>query len=68
MGDMTEIEKYFNAIEDLKDVSKGGKDYAACSFMDISVRLDRLKVAETDVINALGKSELQKIVDKRKSR
>ena len=62
---LPEVEKYFNAVEDLKAVSKGGKDYAACSFMDISVRLDRLKVAETNAIKALGKSKLQKIVDKR---
>lgn len=59
--DLKEMQKYKKALQDLKDVSKGGKDYAACSFMDISVRIDRLKAAKKELTKALGKKVFKEI-------
>jgi len=59
--ELEEFKKYKSAQQDLKDVSKGGKDWAACSFMDISVRIDRLEAAKVKLILALGEREFDKI-------
>ena len=56
-----EVEDYLNKLQDYKDVCKGGKDYYSCSFMDISVRSDRMEDAKKEAIFALGKIELEKI-------
>ena len=55
------LAKYNQAKQDLADVSKGGKNYACCSFMDISVRLERLQEAKSELIQELGTKELEKI-------
>ena len=57
---MTIKNKYLQAKQDLKNVSKGGKDYACCSFMDISVRSERLNIAKQNYINYLGVEALNK--------
>jgi alkylhydroperoxidase/carboxymuconolactone decarboxylase family protein YurZ len=49
--------------KDLKDVLKGGKDYPYCSFMDISVRDDRLEARKKELINFIGAFVLNKIED-----
>ena len=56
-----EVQDYLNKLQDFKDVCKGGKDYSACSFMDISVRSDRMEESKKKAIEMLGKIELEKI-------
>ena len=56
-----EVQDYLEKLQDFKDVCKGGKDYYACSFMDISCRNDRMLEAKKKAIKALGKIELEKI-------
>lgn len=56
-----EVQDYLNKLQDYKDVCKGGKDYYSCSFMDISIRDDRMEEAKKKAIEALGIIELQKI-------
>ena len=46
--------KYLKAKQDFDDVSKGGKDYANCSFMDIVVRDERLENRKKELIEMLG--------------
>mgnify|MGYP000036987640 FL=1 len=46
--------KYLKAKQDFDDVSKGGKDYANCSFMDIAVRDERLENRKKELIEMLG--------------
>lgn len=48
------VAKYLEVIQDLADVSKGGKDYVNCSWMDISVRADREKKVRAELIRQLG--------------
>ena len=55
------LSNYNKCKQDLKDVSKGGKDYDNCSFMDISTRADRLKESEQKLIIALGTKELNEL-------
>ena len=50
----SEYSKYIQAKEDLKDVSKGGKHYPYCSFMDISIRDDRFEARKKDLIECIG--------------
>lgn len=57
-----EVESYLKAKEDLAHVSKGGAGYASCSFMDISVRIDREKEAKKKAIKAIGEIELKNIL------
>ena len=57
----SEYYKYIQAKKDLKDVSVGGKDYPYCSFMDISVRDDRLEARKKELINFIGTFILNKI-------
>lgn len=45
---------YINAKQALKDVSKGGELYHECSFMDISVRMDRAYDRKKELITFLG--------------
>ena len=59
----SEYSRYIQAKEDLKDVSVGGKDYPYCSFMDISVRDDRLKARKKELIECIGTFVLNKIED-----
>ena len=63
---MKEIDKYLEAKQNLIDVSPSGKDYAACSFMDISVRSDRLDAAKHKLITALGKQAFSELALKGK--
>ena len=56
-----EVKKYFEAKQNLDDVSKGGKNYHSCSFMDISIRMDRLEEAKKKAIEALGSIKLKEI-------
>ena len=58
---MTKEEKYKLAKQDFANVCKGGKDYAACSFMDISIRSDRFEEAKKQLIEELGKAELKRL-------
>lgn len=58
---MTALEKYKQAKQDFADVCKGGKDYSSCSFMDITIRDDRLKEAKKQFIKELGKAELKRL-------
>lgn len=53
---------YLKAVEDLKRVSKGGKDYATCSFMDISIKLELKETAKKKAIIALGEIAFDKIL------
>ena len=62
---MKEVEYYYKAQQNLANVSKGGKDYASCSFMDISIRIDRLKEAKDKAIYALGEIELKRLEDEK---
>ena len=48
------IAEYSEAVQNLADVSRGGKDYVRCSWMDISVRTDREKEARTKLVKQLG--------------
>lgn len=52
---------YDKAEQNYANVTRGGKDYYACSFMDIQVRSDRLEVAKQDLIQALGEEALKKL-------
>lgn len=52
---------YQQAKQGYADVSRGGKDYHCCQFMDISVRSDRLKVAKQALIQVLGEEQLASI-------
>lgn len=56
-----EVQNYLEKLQDFKDACKGGKDHYACSFMDISIRDDRMLEAKKKAIKALGKIELEKI-------
>ena len=56
-----EVQDFLNKLQDFKDVCKDGKDYYACSFMDISIRSDRMEESKKKAIEALGKIELEKI-------
>ena len=56
-----EYSSYIQAKQDLKDVSKGGKHYYECSFMDISVRMDRLEDRKKELITYIGNLILSKI-------
>lgn len=56
---LVEYSEYLQAKQDYKDVVKGGKDYACCSFMDISVRSDRLDSKKKKLINELGSIYLE---------
>lgn len=56
-----EVQDYLNKLQDFKDVCKGGKDYSACSFMDISARSDRMEESKKKAIEMLGEIELEKI-------
>ena len=58
---MTMLEKYKQAKQDFADVCKGGKHYSSCSFMDISIRNDRLEEAKKQLIKELGKAELKRL-------
>ena len=58
---MTAIENYKQAKQDFADVCKGGKHYSSCSFMDISIRDDRLKEAKKHLIKELGKAGLKRL-------
>lgn len=53
--------KYQEAKQNYADVTRGGKNYHCCSFMDISIRSDRLDKAKERLIYVLGKAELKKI-------
>ena len=57
----SEYYKYIQAKEDLKDVLKGGKYHYSCSFMDISVRDDRLEARKKELIEYIGAFVLNKI-------
>ena len=57
----SEYSKYIQAKKDLKDVLKGGKDYHSCSFMDISIRDDRLETRKKELIKYIGAFVLNKI-------
>ena len=48
------VAKYSEAVQDLADVGKGGKDYGNCSWRDIIVRDDREKEARAELIRQLG--------------
>jgi hypothetical protein len=50
----TYIDAYDNALQEYKDVSKGGKDYSRCSFMDICVRSDSLEQAKNELVVQFG--------------
>lgn len=63
---MKELEKYKAALQDLKEVSKGGKYWANCSFKDISARADRAKAAKEKLIIALGTREFEKLFPEEK--
>ena len=52
------VEKYIAAEEDLERVSNNGSS----SFMDVSVRIDRVKVAKDKAIQHLGKQSLKAII------
>lgn len=52
--------KYDQAKERLDYVSKGGKGYASCSFMDIATREEDFESAEKAYALALGLSILRK--------
>jgi hypothetical protein len=56
-----EVQNYLDKLQDFKDVSKGGKYFYDCSFMDISIRSDRMEESKKKAIEALGKIELEKI-------
>jgi hypothetical protein len=57
---MKELDDYNYAKHDLERVKKNG----LASFMDISVRIDRLKEAEQKLIYALGRIEFDKLLEK----
>ena len=59
--DLPEYRKYLSAKHDFADVCKGGKDYSACSFMDISIRSDRFDEAKNELVKTLGKIVLENL-------
>jgi len=52
---MEEYKLYKNAEENYKNVSRGGKYYHNCSYMDVEVRSKRKELVEKVLIEALGK-------------
>ena len=61
MEEIKEVVAYFKATKDLDEVSKGGKYYASCSFIDVSIRMDRKEEARKNAIIALGTIALSSI-------
>ena len=59
--DLPEYRKYLSAKQDFADVCKGGKDFYACSFMDISIRSDRYDESKNKLIKTLGKIVLENL-------
>ena len=51
---MSKKEEYIAAKRNLQNVSRGGKDHHSCSFMDISVRIDRVQEAKKEYAMELG--------------
>ena len=58
---MKALEEYYRTKESLKDVTKGGKHYSTCSFMNIAIRTEHFENVKKELIKALGKIELEKI-------
>lgn len=59
--DLPEYRKYLSAKQDFADVCKSGKDYSACSFMDISIRSDRYDESKNKLIKTLGNLVLERL-------
>ena len=59
--DLPEYKKYLGAKQDFADVCKGGKDFYACSFMDISIRSDRFDEAKNKLVKTLGNLVLERL-------
>jgi len=57
------LNNYKQAKQNLKDVSKGGKDYINCSMMDICVRSDRAEMAKEELIKILGEESFKEFED-----
>ena len=55
------VAQYSKAVQALADVSKGGKDYVNCSWMDISIRVDREKEARAKLVKQLGELAFAKL-------
>lgn len=63
MNKQTAIDNYKQAEQDYKDVTKGGKDSYTCSFMDISIRSDRLDKAKQELIQILGEEQFEILIN-----
>ena len=57
----SEFKDYHIAKQNLKDVSKGGKDYPSCSFIDITIARERFIKAKNLLGGDLGKKILQQL-------
>jgi len=57
------IKEYKRCYKNKKDVSRGGKDYASCSFMDICLATTKLGEARVNLVTCLGEIEFDKITD-----
>lgn len=56
-----EFERYHKAKQDLADVTRGGKDWSSCSFIDITIRRDRLNLERHKLKKELGEKVLQQL-------
>ena len=57
---MKEVKRYEEALKDLERVRRNGLS----SFMDVSVRMERVETAKKKAIKALGTKELERLREK----
>jgi len=59
-----QIKEYLKREEELAEVSKGGKYFYQCSFMDIAIRSDRFDHAKNELIKTIGENYLNEVLEK----